>query len=661
MILGCCRGLTHFCVLRRVVGLRLPKNRPTLLPFFHVQRVQRASHSPEAAYTCTERKIHRVQVNNLILAAERLLETKNAHTIQSYLMSKISADKFYNPYRWVAFARLIRFALARQLFSVAIALYDRLLNEGFAPPSSIRARMTAIKLVDSSKRLEDVIAPLKQVFADESYDSAAFMQLLYFMLSVKKVPVPLVDNLARIYTTVGNIETCSCPDLVGEVVRISVQSGDMDAAQHWLRTFEESCRKMNVGIDAAPYANLLDSLMRVDPGNTSAMKAILEKMKAADIPPSISVFNTLIHVNVKQQRFREAFELYRVLMTQRSDQLMPNDVTFKTLLRATRLFSQKRRAKRPPNAVEPSQIFRDMLECHLQQTEGQPLGRSTSLSASGFQMALRSFIARNDYLGAFIVVRLLDIFGFSADLQSYRAVLAHLLSRIKREMESPRRPNEYRLTDFLMHLFPNEKPDLNDMLCRVQNNKLALQPSLEGPVASELLPKPGNPLASDPSTSVVEPDVVSHLVNLSEPNCHSDEDLFQVTPSTIIHSSARTRRRRPLYVPTLPVLMGDDAPPVNNRCSPTPLARLLQKAFLGVLWASSPSFNPCWHGLLQKVVGDAKKRMIPPMDGADSAKGAELRKHLSRKPPLPFAASRKRRSARAGWEIEFTGWDYNGM
>ncbi|KAI6039262.1 hypothetical protein EDC04DRAFT_1771543 [Pisolithus marmoratus] len=598
-----------------------------------------------------ERRTHRAQTNNLLLAADRLLESKHAHTIQSYILNKISADKFYNSYRWVAFARLIRFALSRHLFSVAIVLYDRLVSEGFVPSSSIRARMSAVKIVDSSKDIEDVIEPLTQVFADESYDTTAFMQLFYFMLSVKKAPVAVVDNLTRIYTTVKKVELCSCPDLIDEVVRVNTQAGRLGVAERWLRAYEESCQSGNVGTDASPHAALLDTLMRVDPKNVSALQAILEKMRAAGIPPNISIFNTLISVNVKQGRFREAFELYHVLVTQRSEQLVPSDVTFKILLRATRLLGRKRRAVRLLNVMEPRQIFREMVECHLQQTGGQPLGRSSSMSASALQMALRTLIARSDYLGALVVVRVLDVFGFSADLQSYRIVLAHLLSRIKREAKRARRPGECRLADFLMHLRPNENLDLNDMTSRMQNNQPTAQPSSQGPISTDLRPFPGRLEGSSR-------EVVSHLLGLGEPDRHSDEDLFEVIPLAIIHSSDQTRRHRRMYVPTMALLCGEsDAPRIHNRCSSIPLARLLQKSFLGTLWASSPSFNPRWHSLVQKVVGDATKSMVPPMQVADPVKAAELRKHLDRKPGMPFIQSRKRRSARAGWEIEFVGDD----
>ncbi|KAG6328960.1 hypothetical protein ID866_10128 [Astraeus odoratus] len=535
-------------------------------------------------------------------------------------MSKISADKFYNPYRWIAFARLIRFALARQQFSLAISLYDRLLDEGFAPLSCVRARITGLKLVASSAKLQDAVAPLKEVFADEAYDSTAFLQLLYFILCVKKVPVAFINDLTHTYMSIKRIKPCTCSDLIGEVISINMRAGHLGTAQRWLRAFQESCEAEDVRMDATPYADLLDMLMRVDPRNTPALRTVLEDMKAAGVYPNVSIFNTLIRVNIKQERYREAYELYRTLMRKRSAQLMPNDVTFKILLRATRLISQKRRAKRPENVVEPWQIFRDMLECHLHQTEGQPLARSTSLSASSLQTALRTFIARGDYLAAFIVVRSIDFFGFSANLQSYRIVLAHLLSRFKREMKSARHPRERRLVDYFREHLSN-----------------------------------GASLSEDAPSSMTGIGIISCLLN--ESRCQSDNDLYAIWPSVNVDPSSQAHRRRPMQVPTMPVLMGEETLPCNDRCPSVPLARLLQKAFLGSLWANSPHLEKHWEGIIEKVVGDAKKRMVPPIIAPKPEKAKDLRRHLERKEGLPFAASRRRRSARAGWEIEITGED----
>lgn len=598
-----------------------------------------------------ERKVQRAQVSKLIMAADRLSESRKADTLESYLMSKLSSDQFYTPYRWVAFTRLIRFALARQLFSVAIALYDRMLKEGFVPLSPLRARFAALKLVHSSMKLEDVTESLGHVFLDENYDLSAFMQLLYFLLGVKKTPVVQVDDLARTYFSIKEVRACTCPDLIGELVRINMLAGRLAAAQHWLHTFEDSCKTEGVRPDSIPYADTLDTLVRIDPRNAPAIQAVLHEMHAQGIPPNVSIFNALIRVNVKQQRYREAFELYHVLMQRRSKDLMPNDVTFKLFFHVTRLISQKRRTRRPPNAVEPCVLFRDMLACHLQQTDGQPLMRSTSLSASAFQTALRAFIARGDYLCASIVVHSLDTFGFSANLQTYRIVFANLLSRIRAEIKAARWSEEYRLVDFFTHIQPTEVLDLSVLDSRIQSKQimgnLGMTPtgqSLSKDLRSDFTS--AEPLES----SIMWTETVSEFLDFCQPYCQSNDDIFEVILPCIAPSGATND------TPTVPMLIGQDVPPVNDRFSPLPLARLLQKAFLGAMWVNSSHRNGNkwdWRSVVEKAVRHARKRMIPPLIPAHQTGSLRLQDKLKRRPQLPFAASRRRRSARSGWEIDF--------
>ncbi|KAL4071362.1 hypothetical protein V8B97DRAFT_1962911 [Scleroderma yunnanense] len=642
---------------------RLQFARSTILRTFVASRAPECKHDskPQDASTSMKCKVHRAQLNNLILAADRLLESKHAHSIESYLMSRISANKFYNSYRWVAFTRLIRFALSRQLYSVAIALYNRLLNEGFAPLSSIRARITALKVVDSSKNIQDALVPLRDLFTDGAYDNQSFLQLLYFMLAVKRASVQFIEEATHAYLLAKQMEACSCPDIIGAVVSINIHAGRLGAGQRWLRAFEDSCKTADDKLVATPHAEMLETLMRVDPRNTPALRSVLEDMRVAGIPPNVSIFNTLMRVNAKQQRYQEVFELYRMFMQRRCENFMPNDVTFKIVLRAVRLIGQNRRAKRPPNAIEPRQIFRDMLESHLQQTEGQPQGRSTSLSASALQSALRTFITRADYLGAFIVVRLLDIFGFSADLRTYQIILAHLLSRIRRESKSGRRPGEYCLADFLLYLRPDETPDLNAMVSRIQ------EADLTSTCTSATILVPGHsrkewrcdvapPEQQCPPPGDTAVETVTHLLALGEPQRLNEEDLYKVTPST--SPSTRTKGRRP--APTVSMLVDVGELPLNHRYSSVPLARLLQKVFLGAIWAGSSHASKNWHYVIEKAVGDARKRMVPDIAPVDPGRAAKLHQHLERKQGLPFIASRRRRSARAGWEIDFVGEDDRG-
>ncbi|KAH0839477.1 hypothetical protein J3R83DRAFT_289 [Lanmaoa asiatica] len=326
----------------------------------------------------TSQKIHRARVNNLVFGADRLLLTPRANTLESYLMSKLSDAKFHNTYRSVAFMRLVRFCLERHLFDVALALYDRMLKEGFLAVYSLSLRMTALNIVQQAKSLGETLPPLKKLFEQEAYDVAAFIDLAYYLTHDKHASGEFVDDLAHAFASIRQIKLTEYPDLVGELASINMRADRLDAAQTWLQAFEDMCGAQGVLPDVAPYSEIINTLNEIDPMNGDAIQDVLFRMKSAGVSPDASVFNALIRVNLVRQRYQEAFALYQVLMEKRSDELMPNDVTYKMLFRATNLLSHPRLARRlgrPENAVPPRSLFREMLACHLEQTKGRPLGQ----------------------------------------------------------------------------------------------------------------------------------------------------------------------------------------------------------------------------------------------------------------------------------------------
>ncbi|KAF9224541.1 hypothetical protein BS17DRAFT_780019 [Gyrodon lividus] len=589
-------------------------------------------------------KIYRAQVNNLLLSADRFLNTQKSDALKAYLMGKLSDAKFYNTYRSVAFMRSIRFCLERHLFDVAIALYDRMLQEGFVAVYSICLRMTALKTVEHSTKLRETVAPLKEIFADQAYDISAFMDLVHYLINDKNASATLVDDLAQVFVSMRGIKLSDCPDLVGELASINMRANRLDAAQNWLQEFEQICSIEGIQPDPTPYSDIINTLNHIDPKNGEVIQAVLLRMKSAGVPPDIVVFNTLIRVNLAQQRYKEAFALYHVLTQKRSEQLMPNDVTFKMLFRAAQLTSNQRvsvarRHRRPDNAVPPRRLFREMLESHLQQTERQALGRSIVLSVSAFHTALRTFMALDDYAAAFVTIRALHTFGFQPNLQTYLIVLISLLHRMRRELAHLRREDGYRLADFLVHLRPDEDPDLRTITDRIMQHQ---------------------PVVQRTGTSSIGIETIAHLLNLGDDRRLTDDDLFDVhVPPTSSSSSLQTRLRRPhTQIPTVGMLTGTDPPSSHKPVffSPTPLARILQKALLGELFkkALHRGADWDWKGSVGPILKETKEEVVP----ADFIRGSkEMREKLEKREGLlPFAASRmrrRRRSARGGRDISF--------
>ena len=589
----------------------------------------------------TSHKIHRARVNTLLFGADRLLLTPRAVTLESYLMTKLSDAKFYNTYRSIAFTRLIRFCLERHLFDVALALHDRMLKEGFLAVHSLSLHMSALNVVRRTTNLGGVVLPLKSLFEKKAYDVPAFMDLVHYLTDDKHAPGALVDDLAHAFVSIRQIKLSEYPDLVGELASINMRADRLDAAQTWLQVFEDVCGAQGVLPDVTPYSDIISTLNDIDPKNGDAIQDVLFRMQSAGVSPDAGVFNALIRVNFVQQRYHEAFALYHVLMEKRSDDLMPNDVTYKMLFRAINLLSHPRlarRHRRPENAVPSRRLFREMLMCHLEQTKGQPLGRSTVVSVSAFHLALRTFMAREDYAAAFIAIRALPAFGFQPNLQTYLIVFVNLLDRMKHEANLPRPEGSYRLVDFLTHLHPNEDPDLHTLLDRIRQH----QPAFE-----------------HTGSSSVGTETVSHLLSLGEHPRPTDDDLPDVPTLPRFPSQTRLRQRH-AQIPTAAMLTGAENLAPNKRAffSPVPLARIVHKALLGELFrkAVHRGADWDWKGAAVPIVEETQREMIP--EGV--ARGTEVLERLAERREgqglLPFAAARmrrRRRSARGGREIAF--------
>ena len=586
----------------------------------------------------TSQKIHRARLNTLLFGADRLLLTPRADTLESYLMTRLSDDKFHNTYRSMAFMRLIRFCLERHLFDVALALHHRMLKEGFLAVHALSLRVTALKIVQQATTSGQIVPPLKKLFEKKAYDVPAFMDLVRYLTDDKHASGALVDDLAHAFVSIRQIKLSEYPDLVGELASINMRADRLDAAQKWLQVFEDTCDAQGVSPDVAPYSDIISTLNDIDPNNADAIQDVLVRMKSAGVSPDASVFNALIRVNFVQQRYQEAFALYHVFMEKRSGDLMPNDVTYKMLFRATHLLSHPRVARRhgrPENAVPPRRLFREMLACHLERTDGQPLERSTVVSVSAFHLALRTFMAREDYAAAFITIHALHAFGFQPNLQTYLIVFVSLLHRMKHEANLARPEDSYRLVDFLTHLRPDEDPDLHTLLDRIRHH----QPGI-----------------GHTGSSSVRTETITHLLNFGEYTRPTDDDLH-----TLPRFPSKTRlHQRHAQIPTVAMLTGAEDPASHQRAffSPAPLARIVYKALLGELFRKAVHRDADWDwkGAARPIVEETRQEMIPegvPWGSEALERRAERREGQG---VLPFAAARmrrRRRSARGGREIAF--------
>ncbi|KAG1740230.1 uncharacterized protein EDB91DRAFT_1133833 [Suillus paluster] len=512
------------------------------------------------------RRVFRSRVNGLLRSIDSRILAKGPDDVETYIHDKISVTKFDNVYRSTMFNRLIHFLLERHLFKLAISVYKRMLQEQFFPSRNISLKVTAM--------------------------------------------TEILDDMADAFISIRNVDLSASGNLVSVTVTACMRAGQMDAAERWLKKYESDCMEQGVAPDAAPYAGILETLQEIQPENSGAVQATLYRMRSEGVTPNISVFNALIRSSLTRREYTEAFGLYHAIMTNRSASLLPSDLTFKKLFRASKFLSHKRsrKHKRPENAVPPRQLFRDMVQCHLLRTGNTPLAHSNIVSVSCLHLALRTFMALEDYPAAIMTLRGFDYFGFRPNLQTYLIVITSIVLRIKQELGHVCTTDQHRFADFVMHMKPREPPDIDVLERRIQRGESVVE--LSGPTC-------------------VGPETVTHLLSLGEPTTPSQSE------------TAHTGRRRlpTSIIPTVDMLVGTTPPSPFQELSLIPLARLLRKMmFVSLCKKAAGGKREGW---------DWKAAVGPILTSAkEDIKGKTEKDMLERGDRLPSSASRVRRMVR---------------
>ncbi|KAG1791587.1 uncharacterized protein HD556DRAFT_1272864 [Suillus plorans] len=515
----------------------------------------------------TARRVFRSRVNGLLRSIDSRILAKGPDDVETFIHDKISVAKFNNVYRSTMFNRLIRFLLERDLYKLTISVYKRMLQEQFFPSRDISLKVTAM--------------------------------------------TEIVDDMADAFVTIRNVDLSASGNMVNVMVTACMRAGQLSAAENWLKKYEGDCMKQGVAPDAAPYAGILETLQEIQPENSGAVQATLYRMRSEGVTPDISVFNTLIRSSLARREYSEAFGLYHAIMTNRSASLLPSDLTFKKLFHASKFLGQKRsrRHKRPDNAVPPRQLFRDMVQSHLLRTGNAPLAHSNIISVSCIHLALRTFMALEDYPAALMTLRAFDHFGFQPNLQTYLIVITSLVLRIKQDLGHVYRAGQYRFADFVMHMRPREPPDVDPVV------------ELSGPAS-------------------VGPETVTHLLTLGEP----------IAPSRSETAHAGRKRLSMSSIPTVDMLVGTTLLPPFQELSLAPLVSLLRKVTIVGLFrkaAGGKREGWDWKAAVRPILSGAKEEMWRDFEPSPESRPVIKRKqrgHIgAKRGSLPSSASRVRK------------------
>ncbi|KAG1740307.1 hypothetical protein EDB19DRAFT_1708922 [Suillus lakei] len=550
-------------------------------PQSHISSHNKARHSSNSNNIQEPaRRVFRSRVNGLLRSIDSRILAKGPDDVETYIHDKISVAKFDNVYRSTMFNRLIRFLLERHLFKLAISVYKRMLQEQFFPSRDISLKVTAMS--------------------------------------------EIVDDVADAFVSIRNVDLSASGNMVSVMVTACMRAGKMSDAERWLKKYEIDCMEQGVAPDPAPYAGILETLQEIQPENSGAVQATLYRMRSDGVTPDISVFNTLIRSSLARREYSEAFGLYHAIMVNRSASLLPSDLTFKKLFHVSKFLSQKRsrKHKRPDNAVPPRQLFRDMVQCHLLRTGNAPLVHSNIVSVSCLHLALRTFMALEDYPAAIMTLRAFDHFGFQPNLQTYLIVITSLVLRIKQELGHVCRANQHRFADFVIHMRPREPPDIDVLERRIQRGEPVVE--LSGPAC-------------------VGPETVTHLLTLGEPATSSQ--------SEIAHAG---RKRLPASaIPTVDILVGTTLLSPFQELSLAPLARLLRKMMFVNLYrkaAGGKREGWDWRMAVGPILSSTKEEMWHDFEPGSESRPVAKRKRRGHtgatRGSLPSSASRVRRMVR---------------
>ena len=146
------------------------------------------------------------------------------------------------------------------------------------------------------------------------------------------------------------------------------------------------------------------------------------------------MYNAIIGALARTDHYEQVFAIYR-LMLSGGPEVYPDAHTFGSLFRIVNFFSRprtlrSRKHKIPPNAPTARELFREMTRLHGLHTKAKPSGASIVMTASILNKALNTFMKRDDYAAACVVLRAFRMCNLAATTDTYRIVVCELLRRL---------------------------------------------------------------------------------------------------------------------------------------------------------------------------------------------------------------------------------------
>lgn len=518
-------------------------------------------------------RVNKSRVTTLFQALKSSIDSTNDHEL---IVSRVkdNLDRFIplisRPHD--AYENVIRFLIKRTCLPAAVAVYERMVTEGFIVSPSVEAQMIVVAMgIADKKTKKELISSLKAVVRNQLFTDDDLFGLLSSMVELELSPVIFNVIVDEFYKTHHSAEEFD-PDLgfYKKLVYSGIQSSNIGQALDTLSALPGS--SINEDNMAEAYASFIAGIRDTRHWDRETVSDVLGLMEKQGIEPGIGVFNALISYEVRTNSLRRAFAIYHALKNH--PKLLPDDFTFGSLFNVlNRLYNPKRRKYRhdrhlPDDIPTPRALYRDMISALVR----HPRAPSFQLTTSLLNVVLRSFIYKTDYVGAYIAIRCFTSFHVPMNFKTYLIVFRHLMNRITYGIRAFRKMGDDKWADrFLSLPYPIHDPSFLSGL------------ELSNALAARILEV-------------------------------SRRSSFKLDwPLYITAGAPHEQVPEKYHVPTVENMLGRDPVPVDQPFDPVPLERLLKKAIL----AESDSMRQLGHGkgansYISKVIADAKDEMIPP-------------------------------------------------
>ncbi|KAH9853310.1 hypothetical protein C2E23DRAFT_884908 [Lenzites betulinus] len=325
----------------------------------------------------------------------------------------------------------------------AAMLYSRMTREGYIPSVSLRIQMHIVKLAELAVPRDVLFDTIREAFAQQAFDELALRDLLRMLVEglqclpefVRQVADKYLESRGPGYTLSAETTTY----LVHAYEKGTDSRDSSRLSNDPSLSPAPSPQPVSVDLSSTPYTTLLRDLAASKP-SFEVYKWTLERMRADNIQPDLPFFNALLAYEVGRRNYEVVFAIYKMLMEKRSERVKPSAHTFSTIFRVLHRLASSHRYRRthglrvPSNIPTLRSVYQDLLTCHLEYTRPKPNKPSPTLDSTALHKALRAFLSRQDFAGAYTAVRAFRLFPAAVGqptIATYRLVFGGILGLIR--------------------------------------------------------------------------------------------------------------------------------------------------------------------------------------------------------------------------------------